>query len=128
MVQRTMCLGERAVCAPLCERKKLLCQQLFRKKSFAFSKLVSYSTFKSKVMENACYIITLIIVAVIVIIGLMDILRKRNASEDNLEAIQRQIRGFGLLILSSLVLIVGTSICLGIDFGRGRFNAATFGY
>ena len=41
------------------------------------------------------------------------IFQKKQAGENDLEVIQKQIRGFALLMIANLVMIIGTMICAG---------------
>ena len=61
-----------------------------------------------------CYLIVLIVSIGFLIWGLMDLLRFRQHSEKSeTQVISRQIRGFGLILLSQVVMILGTALCYG---------------
>lgn len=65
---------------------------------------------------STCYILIALAATACVVWGLMDILKKRLPTEDSDgEVISRQIRGFGILLLSQVLLILGGAICLGMS-------------
>lgn len=68
--------------------------------------------------SSICYILVVLASAVLVVYGFMDIL-KRKSSEDvnDLEVIQRQIRGFAMIMLAQVVLVLGLSGCIGMSGG-----------
>jgi hypothetical protein len=67
---------------------------------------------------SICYIAAVVISIGITIWGLLEILRKKQDDEPTInDTISRQIKGFGFLILSQIVLFLGISICFG--FGGG---------
>lgn len=67
-----------------------------------------------------CYILVLAASIACVIYGFMDILRRKRASENDIEVIQRQIQGFGYLMLSHVVLIVGLALCLALNLEAAK--------
>lgn len=77
--------------------------------------------------EQLCYVIVVIIVIILTVWGYMDILKKRQRSESSdTQVITRQLRGFGLLMLSLLVLVLGLSLCYGGS--KGGLSALGLGY
>ena len=42
-----------------------------------------------------------------------NIFQKKQAGENDLEVIQKQIRGFALLMVANLVMVIGMMICAG---------------
>ena len=57
-------------------------------------------------------ILSIIIASIgLIVWGLFDILKEKEKHETDIQVIQRQIRGFGYLILSWFVLIIGMSLC-----------------
>ncbi len=62
-----------------------------------------------------CYLIVIIVSIGFLIWGFMDLLKKKQPYEttEN-QVISRQIRGAGLLLLSQLVLVLGTALCYGV--------------
>lgn len=70
-------------------------------------------------MEGLCYVATLIISVALVIYGFMLILQ-RQQNENDIQVIQRQLRGFAYLILSQVILILGIAVCSGFSVGSVR--------
>jgi len=61
-----------------------------------------------------CYLIVLIVSIGFLIWGFMDLLRKKQHSETSeTQVISRQMRGIGLLLLSQVILVLGTALCYG---------------
>jgi hypothetical protein len=67
--------------------------------------------------NSLCYIVVLAVSIACVIYGFMDLLKKKSGQEDDLGVIQRQLRGFGYLMLSHVVLVVGLALCVGLNLG-----------
>jgi hypothetical protein len=65
--------------------------------------------------QQLCFIATLAVALGLVIYGLMQIFKKEQASENDVQVVQRQIRGFAYLILAQVVMAAGMSLCSGID-------------
>ena len=68
-------------------------------------------------LNALCYILVLGASIACVIYGFMDLLRRKQVQEDDMGVIQRQLRGFGYLMLSHVVLVVGLAICIGLNLG-----------
>lgn len=68
--------------------------------------------------DNAslCYLVVAIATIGLVIFGFTQILGKQLPAENDTQVIQRQIRGFAWLMLSQLVLVMGSSFCMGMGF------------
>lgn len=66
-------------------------------------------------MDGLCYVLVLAAALSCVIYGFMELLKRKRSSEDDMGVIQRQLRGFGYLMLSHVVLILGMAICLGMN-------------
>lgn len=66
---------------------------------------------------SLCYILVLSAALACVIYGFMELLRQKQASESDMGVVQRQLRGFGYLMLSHVVLIAGLAVCVGINMG-----------
>lgn len=65
-----------------------------------------------------CYLLVVLLTIALIVWGFMDVLKKKQASEpDTLAVISRQIRGFGMLMLASVSLIVGLALCFGASGG-----------
>jgi hypothetical protein len=58
-----------------------------------------------------CYLIALILAVALVIIGFMDLLKKREDNESELMLISRQIRGFAMIMLGNVVVVLGGALC-----------------
>jgi hypothetical protein len=65
-------------------------------------------------MESGCYLIIVVATVVLAIFGFLMILKKKKGDETDIQVIQRQIRGFAILVLSQLVMIAGLSLCYGV--------------
>jgi hypothetical protein len=67
---------------------------------------------------GVCYIFVILLTIGLMVWGFLDVLKKRQSSEPTeLATISRQIRGFGMMILSSVVLFVGIALCMGASGG-----------
>lgn len=68
--------------------------------------------------DNAslCYIVVAVATIGLVIFGFNKILTPQQHSENDTQVIQRQIRGFAWLMLSQIVLVLGSSMCMGMGF------------
>ena len=63
-----------------------------------------------------CYLVAIIIALVFLIWGFMEIMKKRtHAEKASSDVISRQIRGFGWIMLSQIVLIVAFMFCQGFS-------------
>lgn len=72
--------------------------------------------------DSLCYILVLAAAIACVIYGFMELLKKKTVQEDDMGVIQRQLRGFGYLMLSHVVLILGMAICIGLGMGLGSIK------
>ncbi len=69
--------------------------------------------------SDVCYFIVLAIVVLMMIYGFMDIIGDKpktlkSGVETEKQVMARQLRGFGLLVLSQIILILGGMLCLGV--------------
>jgi len=63
-----------------------------------------------------CYVLAVLASVALLVWGLMDIMRQKLKTETTeTQVISRQIRGFGLLLLSQIVLILGAALCFGAN-------------
>jgi len=70
---------------------------------------------------SICYILAIFVSVALAVYGLLDILKQKQADElTELEVISRQIRGFGLLVLAQVVLMIGGATCAGFSKGVER--------
>lgn len=68
-------------------------------------------------MDSLCYILVLAAAMACVIYGFMELLKRKQSQEDDAGVIQRQLRGFGYLMLSHVVLVAGLALCVGMNMG-----------
>lgn len=61
--------------------------------------------------DNLCVVVALAVSLVCAIYGFMDMLKKKCASETELGAISRQVRGLGYLLLAPVLLSLGLGLC-----------------
>ncbi len=73
---------------------------------------------------SLCGAVILIIAAALAIYGFMEILKNKQKHENNTEMIQRQLKGFAMLILAEVVLLVGMGLCLGLGGAVGGVQSA----
>lgn len=64
-------------------------------------------------MTNLTYLASLAVSAGLVVWGLIEIFKARQKDESGSDQISRQIRGFALLLLGSVVLGLGTMLAQG---------------
>ena len=64
---------------------------------------------------DLCYVVILLLSAALVVYGFMLLLEKPRASENDVQAIQRQLRGFGFMLLAQVVLVLGSAFCYGMS-------------
>ena len=76
---------------------------------------------------SLCGAVILIIAAALAIYGFMEILKNKEKHENNTEMIQRQLKGFGMLILAQVVLLIGMGLCLGLTGGISGVQSAILG-
>ena len=70
---------------------------------------------------SICYILAIAVSVALAAYGLFDILKQRQPDEiTEQEVISRQIRGFGLLVLAQVVMLVGGATCAGLSSGMER--------
>lgn len=65
--------------------------------------------------QNVCFVLAIALSVGLVVYGFMQLLQKEKASENELQVIQRQLRGFAYLMLAQLLLVLGMSLCVGLD-------------
>ncbi|HMP31385.1 MAG TPA: hypothetical protein PKD85_17415 [Saprospiraceae bacterium] len=62
-----------------------------------------------------CFLLVVLVSMALIIYGFSMVLRRRESHERDEDVVQRQLRGFGYLLLSQLVLIVGSAVCVGLN-------------
>jgi len=63
-----------------------------------------------------CYLLVAVASIGLVVYGFMQVLNKQLASENDVQVLQRQIRGFAFLMLAQIVLVLGSALCTGLGF------------
>jgi len=72
-----------------------------------------------------CYLLVLIVAIGFLVWGFMDLLKKQQPNEKNqTDVISRQIRGFAFIMLSQVVLLLGSMICFGLSGGIDQIGKA----
>lgn len=67
---------------------------------------------------SLCYVGAMLASIALLVWGLMEILAKQRKGESSYEeVVSRQIRGFGILLLSQMVLVLGGALCFGMSGG-----------
>lgn len=62
-----------------------------------------------------CYILVLAVCVGLVIFGFVQLLQKEKPSENDVQVVQRQLRGFAYLLLAQIILVLGIALCLGLN-------------
>jgi len=71
-------------------------------------------------LSAVCYLLVTALAVYYVVIGLMDLLKKKQSNEaDDTAVISRQLRGMGYLVLANVVVILGAYVCMGSPRGLG---------
>jgi hypothetical protein len=60
-----------------------------------------------------CYLVVAVVAIALLVYGFIQILGRQMASENDLQVIQRQIRGFAFVMLAPIVLGLGYTLCSG---------------
>ena len=73
---------------------------------------------------SLCYILVIIVSIGFLIWGFMDLLKRKQANERTTnDVISRQIRGFAFIMISQVILVLGTILCLGANGGLKGLGA-----
>jgi len=62
---------------------------------------------------SLCALVVMAVSVAITVLAFMYIFQNKQASENDLNVIQRQIRGFALLIVSNIIMTLGMVTCSG---------------
>ena len=62
---------------------------------------------------SLCSIAVMLISCAIIIYAFYGIFREQVANENDMNVIQRQLRGFALLMVSNIVMVLGMLLCTG---------------
>jgi hypothetical protein len=65
---------------------------------------------------SLCYLVAGVVSVGLIIWGFMQIFGKQLASENDNQVIQRQLKGFALLLVAQIVLVLGSALCAGMGF------------
>ena len=60
---------------------------------------------------SLCYILVLVLSAAVVIYGFIQLLQRQRPGENDVQVLQRQLRGLAYLILSLVIMSIGVSLC-----------------
>jgi len=71
-----------------------------------------------------CYLLMVIVSIGFLVWGFMDLLKKQQSGENDVQVIQRQIRGFAFIMIAQVVLVVGSMICFGMSGGLDQLSRA----
>jgi len=71
-----------------------------------------------------CYALVAVVSVALIVYGFMQVLNKQIASENDIQVIQRQIRGFAFLMLAQVVLVLGSALCAGMGFSLKELSKA----
>ena len=63
-----------------------------------------------------CYLLVAVVSVALIVWGFMSVFGKQLASENDTQVIQRQLRGFALLLVAQIALVLGSSLCMGMGF------------
>ena len=70
--------------------------------------------------QSLCFLLTLAVSLGLVIFGFIQLLQKEKASENDVQVVQRQIRGFAYLALAQVILVAGVALCGSLDLNTVR--------
>ena len=66
--------------------------------------------------QGLCYLLIVVVAIIFMVMGFMDALGKARSDDLNANVtISRQLRGFALLMLAQVVVIVGGALCFGLS-------------
>ena len=60
---------------------------------------------------DLCFLVVLIVSIAVLAFGLMDALKKRQSNESNDATLQRQLRGFAMIVLANVIFVIGAGVC-----------------
>jgi hypothetical protein len=63
---------------------------------------------------GVCYFLALAVSVGFIIYGFMLLLQKEKPTENDVQVIQRQIKGFAFIMLAQVILVLGTSLCFSL--------------
>ena len=68
-----------------------------------------------KMLSMVCLLAVVAVCLALVVMGLLGIMKKGKGQENDVQVIQRQIRGFGYIMLAQIALIIGVTLCALVD-------------
>ena len=64
-----------------------------------------------------CYFLAIALSGLLVVYGFYCLLQKEKPTENDVQVVQRQIRGFAYIMLAQVVLVLGVALCFGMNGG-----------
>ena len=64
-------------------------------------------------MASTCVAVILVISLVLLVYGFLQLFQREKSTENDVQVVQRQLRGLGCLLLSQVILVLGVSLCMG---------------
>ena len=71
-----------------------------------------------------CYMLVLIFSIAFLVWGFMDLLKKPSSGSASMDTISRQLRGFAFIMLSQVILVLGSAICFKAMGGMKSLGGA----
>ena len=62
---------------------------------------------------SLCSLVVMVASAALTVYAFYFIFQKKNNAENDLNVVQRQLRGFALLLVANLVMVLGMILCAG---------------
>jgi len=62
-------------------------------------------------LPKTCYLISIIVALGLIVWGMFDLLKEKEKHETDIQVIQRQLRGFGYIILAQVIGAAGDGLC-----------------
>jgi len=62
---------------------------------------------------SVCSLVVMVAAVALTVLAFMHIFRRAHDSENDLNVIQRQLRGFAVLMVAQLVMVLGAMVCAG---------------
>jgi hypothetical protein len=74
--------------------------------------------------NGLCYLLALAVSAAFIVYGFVLLLQKERPTENDVQVIQRQIRGFAMIMLAQVILVLGMALCFGMSGGAQTIRNA----
>ena len=71
-----------------------------------------------------CYLLVIVVSIGFLVWGFMDLLKRQQSGENDVQVIQRQIRGFAFIMIAQVILVVGGMVCFGMSGGLEQLGKA----